>query len=51
MLRYWSDLSYQEVAEATGQTLGAVKTQIRRATILLREALASRRLDLVPEAP
>ncbi len=50
MLRYWSDLSYQEVADATGQTLGAVKTQIRRATILLREALAGRRLDLVPEA-
>jgi RNA polymerase sigma-70 factor (ECF subfamily) len=51
MLRYWSDLSYQEVADATGQTLGAVKTQIRRATILLREALGGRRPDLVPEAP
>jgi RNA polymerase sigma-70 factor, ECF subfamily len=51
MLRYWSDLSYQEVADATGQTLGAVKTQIRRATLLLRESLAGRRLDLVPEAP
>jgi RNA polymerase sigma-70 factor, ECF subfamily len=50
VLRYWSDLSYQEVAEATGQTLGAVKTQIRRATLLLRESLAGRHLELVPEA-
>jgi RNA polymerase sigma-70 factor (ECF subfamily) len=49
VLRYWSDLSYQEVAEATNQSLGAVKTQLRRATILLRESLAHRRLDLAPE--
>jgi RNA polymerase sigma-70 factor, ECF subfamily len=49
VLRYWSDLSYQEVADATSQSLGAVKTQLRRATILLRESLAPRRLDLAPE--
>lgn len=48
-LRYWSDMSYQEVADATNQSLGAVKTQIRRATILLKESLASRRLDLSSE--
>ncbi|HEV3312078.1 MAG TPA: sigma-70 family RNA polymerase sigma factor, partial [Chloroflexota bacterium] len=50
LLRYGSDLTYQEVADATGLSMGAVKTQIRRATILLREALAGRQLELTPEA-
>ena len=50
LLRYWSDLSYQEVADATDQTLGAVKTQIRRATLLLRQSLAGRHMELLPEA-
>lgn len=48
-LRYWHDLTYQEVAEATDQSMGAVKTQIRRATMLLRESLARRQYDLAPE--
>lgn len=50
VLRYWSDLTYQEVADVTQQSLGAVKTQIHRATILLREALAGTRIDLVMDA-
>ena len=45
LLRYWSDLSYQEVAEATDQSMGAVKTQIRRATLLLRDLLAGGHMD------
>jgi RNA polymerase sigma-70 factor (ECF subfamily) len=49
ILRYWSDLSYQEVATATDQSLGAVKTQIRRATSMLREALDGFQADLAPE--
>ncbi len=49
ILRYWNDLSYQEVAAVTNQSLGAVKTQIRRATMLLREVLAGHRVDLTPE--
>lgn len=48
ILRYWGDLSYQEVADATQQSLGAVKTQIRRATMLLRESLAGQRRELAP---
>ncbi len=48
-LRYWSDLSYQEVADATGLTLATVKTQIHRATLLLREALAGTYGELRPE--
>ena len=46
VLRYWNDLSYQEVADLTNQSLGAVKTQIRRATMLLRETLAGQWSDL-----
>lgn len=49
LLRYWSDLSYQEVATATGQTMGAVKTQIRRATLMLRETLMAARWELASE--
>jgi RNA polymerase sigma-70 factor, ECF subfamily len=45
MLRYWSDLSYQEVAAATNQSMGAVKTQIHRATQLLRDALTGHPAD------
>jgi RNA polymerase sigma-70 factor (ECF subfamily) len=39
VLRYWHDLSYEEIASVTQQSLGAVKTQIRRAKILLGEGL------------
>lgn len=49
VLRYLSELSYQEVADVTGQSLGAVKTQVRRATILLRETLLNAPVDLLPD--
>jgi RNA polymerase sigma-70 factor (ECF subfamily) len=39
VLRHWHDLSYEEIAAATGQSLGAVKTQLRRARAMLAEAL------------
>lgn len=35
VLRYWHDLTYDEIARVTEQSLGAVKTQIHRAKILL----------------
>ncbi len=41
VLRYWHDLSYDEIATVTQQSLGAVKTQIRRAKLLLGEGLRS----------
>lgn len=49
LMRYWSDLSYQEVAEATDQSLGAVKTQLRRAKLLLKESLKQGLADLTLE--
>lgn len=39
VLRYWHDLSYEEIANATQQSLGAVKTQIHRAKALLSDGL------------
>jgi len=42
LLRYWSDLSYDEIAVVTEQSLGAVKTQIRRAKALVQTALLAK---------
>jgi RNA polymerase sigma-70 factor, ECF subfamily len=39
VLRYWHDLTYEEIATVTQQSLGAVKTQIHRAKALLGEGL------------
>jgi len=39
LLRYSQDLSYEEIAEATGMPLGTVKTGLFRAHAHLREAL------------
>lgn len=39
VLRYWHDLAYDEIARLTRQSLGAVKTQLRRARLLLAENL------------
>ena len=41
VLRYWHDLSYEEIATVTQQSLGAVKTQIFRAKNLLAQSLRS----------
>lgn len=40
VLRYWHDLSYEEIASVTQQSLGAVKTQLRRAKLMLAESLS-----------
>jgi DNA-directed RNA polymerase specialized sigma24 family protein len=39
VLRYWHDLTYDEIAGVTQQSLAAVKTQIHRAKALLGEQL------------
>jgi RNA polymerase sigma-70 factor, ECF subfamily len=39
ILRYWHDLAYEEIATRTAQSLGAVKTQLRRARLLLADQL------------
>ncbi|NWJ94842.1 MAG: sigma-70 family RNA polymerase sigma factor [Chloroflexi bacterium] len=39
VLRYWQDLSYEEIAEATGLSVGTVKTRLFRARELLAKEL------------
>lgn len=39
ILRYWQDLAYEEIAQLTKQSLGAVKTQLRRARLLMADRL------------
>jgi RNA polymerase sigma-70 factor (ECF subfamily) len=39
VLRYWHDLAYDEIARLTSQSLGAVKTQLRRGRLLLADQL------------
>lgn len=39
ILRYWNDLSYQEIVEATGLSESAVKTRLHRARAMIEAAL------------
>jgi RNA polymerase sigma-70 factor (ECF subfamily) len=49
VLRYWHDLSYEEIASVTQQSLAAVKTQLFRAKGLLGETLRSAEFGFVAE--
>ncbi len=49
VLRYWHDLSYDEIAGVTNQSLGAVKTQLRRGKIMLGEGLRLPELGLATD--
>jgi RNA polymerase sigma-70 factor (ECF subfamily) len=40
VLRYYNDLSYDEIARVTGLTESAVKTQLHRARKMLAQELA-----------
>lgn len=41
VLHYWHDMSYSEIAEATGLTESTIKTRLHRARHMLAEALDS----------
>lgn len=43
VMRYWDDFSYEEIAEATGGTVSAVKSRLHRARLALAERLADER--------
>lgn len=42
ILRYWYDMSYNEIAETTGLSLNTVKTRLHRARHMLARALEER---------
>jgi len=44
-LRYWYDLSYEEIAEATGATVSAVKSRLHRARLMLGRLIEARRAN------
>ena len=41
VMRYWYDLSYEEIAETTGATVSAVKSRLHRARGTIAEMLAA----------
>ena len=46
VLRYWHDLSYQEIAEATGLTESTIKTRLHRARHMMAELLRTQGVDI-----
>lgn len=50
-LRYWEELSYEEIAEVMGLTVAAVKSRLFRARQRMGELLAAREVALPPAAP
>jgi len=49
VLRYWQDLSYQEMAQVMGTTESAVKSKLHRARqMLAQQAMAQKRLAVRP---
>jgi RNA polymerase sigma-70 factor (ECF subfamily) len=50
-LRYWEEFSYEEIAEAMGLTVAAVKSRLFRARQRMGELLATREVATPPTAP
>jgi RNA polymerase sigma-70 factor (ECF subfamily) len=50
-LRYWQDLSYEEIAQVVGATESAVKSRLHRAREILADGVRSQRaMEAVPES-
>lgn len=49
VMRYWYDLSYEEIAEATGVSISSVKSRLHRARVTLGEMMQT--TDLGPRRP
>ncbi|MGH2544362.1 MAG: RNA polymerase sigma factor [Ardenticatenaceae bacterium] len=48
IMHYWNDYSYQEICEATGLSLSAVKSRLHRARLKLAEVMREEAPDLIP---
>lgn len=49
VMRYWYDMSYQEIAQTTETTVSAVKSRLHRARLSLAEKIAGERRDAPAE--
>lgn len=48
ILHYWYDMSYQEIAAATGLTESAIKSRLHRARLMLAQRLQAEQLQAKP---
>lgn len=51
VLRYWNDLSYQEIAQSTGLTESTIKTRLHRARNMMAERLSHNGVDVCEPEP
>jgi RNA polymerase sigma-70 factor (ECF subfamily) len=50
-LRYWQDLSYEEIAQVVGTTESAIKSRLHRAREILADGVRSQRaMELAPDS-
>lgn len=48
IMHYWQEYSYQEICDATGLSLSAVKSRLHRARLKLAELMRAKAPDLIP---
>lgn len=48
VMHYWQDMPYQEICDATGLSLSAVKSRLHRARLKLAELMRQQAPDLIP---
>lgn len=48
IMHYWNDLPYQDICDATGLSLSAVKSRLHRARLKLAELMRNQAPDLIP---
>ena len=48
VMHYWNDYSYQEICDATGLSLSAVKSRLHRARLRLADLMRNEAPDLIP---
>lgn len=51
VLRYWHDLSYQEIADATGLTESTIKTRLHRARHMMADSLRTQGVEAWESRP
>ena len=47
-MHYWNEMSYEEICDATGLSLSALKSRMHRARLRLAELMRQQSPDLIP---